>query len=417
MLTRSRRALAALLASGLAGLLGGCQETTTPVVGVYHPTLVSVDPSKLSGGVPCANAGGALRAYVATVFDVEYEADGSLVTASAPDLAGTGGAPDQEASNQAPDLAGFCPADATPGTAPRSKLGFALPSSGPTDCRTPVAFSRVVDGHRYRAEVDGYDRDGLVPLVAGAPIMVDPATGDRVAPRWKWRCGDACPENALAYLNRPFSECTLEPGSEVPNGSSTVLVTLDGVPGVPACGTDAGSLDHYSVSYGNASGVTTSIEAACGEQIELDDVPERGTLKLSVLAYEAGNAEATWGTTCTATLIPGLTVNAGCAPLIGEGALDLDPAVALGALGYDCEALAALPGELRLTLEPSDPSRRPIYVDQTTCGRNVRISNLAQGAAKLTATLLSGPTELGRATCGATIVPASVVPAECGVEP
>jgi len=417
MLIRSRRALAALLAPGLAGLLGACQETTTPVAGVYHPTLISVDPTDLPGGVPCANTDGALRSYVATVFDIEYEANGSLVTASDPDVVGAGGAPDQEAASQDPDLAGFCPGDATPGTAPRSKDGFALPSSGPTECRTPVAFSRVLDGHRYRAEVEGYDRAGLVPLAAGARIMIDPATGERVAPRWKWRCGDACPENALAYVSRTVTDCTLEPGSEVPSGASSVLFGLDGVAGAPACGTDAGALDHYSVSYQSASGATTSAQATCGQQIRLDDVPERGTLKLSVLAYEAGNAEASWGTTCTATLIPGLTVNAACAPLIGEGALDVDPATALSALGYGCDDLVTLSGELRLTLDAVDPPRQPIYVDQATCGRNVRFSNLAQGAAKLTATLLSGPTELGRATCSANIVPATAVPAACGLEP
>jgi hypothetical protein len=417
MLTRSRRALAALFAPGLAGIIGACSETTPPITGVYHPTLISVEPADLPGGVPCANADGALRSYVATVFDVEYEADGSLVTASDSDVVGAGGAADQEAASQGLDTPGLCPADATPGTTPRSKNGFVLPSSGPTDCRTPVAFSRVVDGHRYRAEVEGYDRPGLVALVAGARLMVDPTTGERVEPRWKWRCGDTCPENALAYLNRPLADCTIEAGSEAPSGASSVLLGLDGLAGVPACGADPGTLDHYSVSYRAASGATTSTQAECGEQIRLDDVPERGTLKLSVLAYEAGNAEATWGTTCTATLIPGLAVSADCAPLTGEGALDLDPATALSALGYGCDDLAALPGELRLTLEPLDPTRQAIYVDQATCGRNVRFSNLAQGSAKLIATLLSGPTELGRAACSANIVPAAAVPAECSVEP
>ncbi len=417
MLTRSRRALVALFAPGLAGVLGACSETTPPIAGVYHPTLVSVNPLDLPGGVPCANADGALRSYVATVFDVEFEADGSLVGSSTSDVVGTGGAADQEAESQDVDTPGVCPADATPGTTPRAKDGFALPSSGPTDCRTPVAFSRVVDGHRYRAEIEGYDRPGLVSLVAGAPIMVDPTTGERIAPRWKWRCGDTCPENALAYLNRPIADCMLEAGSAGPSGASSVLLGLDGLTGAPMCGADPGSLDHYSVSYPNASGATTTTRVACGEQIRLDDVPERGTLKLSLLAYEAGNAEATWGTTCTATLIPGLAVSADCAPLIGEGALDLDPATALSALGYRCDDLAVLPGELRLTLDPADPTRQPIYVDQATCGRNVRFSNLAQGSAKLSATLLSGPTELGRVTCSANIVPAAAVPAECSVEP
>lgn len=413
---RSRRALAALLVPGLAGLAAACQETTEPITGVYHPTLISVSPSDFLGEVQCAATNGALQSYVATVFDVEFEPDGSSVTASDPDALGPGGG----SGDDAVDIpTRTCAADATPGTLPRSSVGFALASSGPTDCRTPVAFSRIVDGHRYRAEVEGYDRGGLVPLTPGAPILVDATTGERVAPRWKWSCGDECPENAFGALERSIGNCTLvfDTGKAAPVAATTVIVGLDGLAGVPACGTASGALDHFTASF-VASGVTTTAQAACGEQIQLDGVPPRGTLTISVLAYEAGNPAATWGTTCTATPVPGLTTTAACAPLLAEGALDVDPAAALAVLGYDCGALDTPGTELRLDVVPADSTQTPdyVYVDASTCGQNVRFSNVPQGAATLDAALFSGQTELGETSCSGEVVPAHAVTAVCGAE-
>jgi hypothetical protein len=167
-----------------------------------------------------------------------------------------------------------------------------------------------------------------------------------------------------------------------------------------------------------ASGVTTSASAVCGEQIELDGVPPRGTLTIAVLAYEAGKPEASWGTSCTATPIPGLTVTAACSPLIAEGALDVDPGAALRALGYECADLGTLPAELVLNfVSPPDPTRRPIYVDAGTCGQKVRFSGIAQGTSTVEASLFAGTTALGRAACSGSIVPAGAVTAQCDVEP
>ncbi|HTQ05660.1 MAG TPA: hypothetical protein VMI54_17480, partial [Polyangiaceae bacterium] len=188
MLNRSRRALVALLAPGLAGLVGACSQTTPAVAGVYHPTQIGVTPSDFLGNVPCATTDGALRSYVATVFDVEYQPDGAPVTsddvAKGDAIVTTG---DDYTAIDVPTPT--CAGDATPGPQPRATVGFALPSSAPTDCQSTVAFSRVIDGHRYRAEVDGYDRADLVPLTPGAPILVDPTTGARVDPTWQWSCG------------------------------------------------------------------------------------------------------------------------------------------------------------------------------------------------------------------------------------
>jgi hypothetical protein len=430
MSTRPFRALAALLAPGL---IAACQESTAPVEGVYHPTLISVVPSafldapRASDGalvdVPCVDAQGGMRTYVATVFDVEYQPDGTPVTADdiadGDAVAADAGADAGEADDAGADVpTALCTADSNPGTTPRATTGFALPSSGPIDCHDATSFSRILDGHRYRVEVQGYDRDDLVPLLAGVSILVDPTTGTRAKPPWQWSCGDTCPEKGLIYVARAVGDCKLITDNETPSGPTVVVVGLGGVSNTPACGTDSGELDHFEVTY-SAGGTSTTATGACGEEIQLDDVPARGTLTISVLAYEASNPDPRWGTTCTATPIQSLTVTATCAPLVDVGALDVDPAGALAALGSTCAALGTLPAELNLDLvDPDGNNLAPTrYVDSTTCGQKVRFSGVARGPARVNATLFTGPTQLGRAECDGSVVPGSDVSTDCTVEP
>jgi hypothetical protein len=398
----SSRSLSALAVPFALALLGGCSETTVPAQGVYHPTLIAVAPAEFLGPIPCIDAEGGMRAYVATVFNTEYLPDGSPVTA---DDVASGDA----VSGPTPGVG--CNADAEPGTSPRATVGFALPSAGPVACENPVTVSRVVENHRYRAEIEGYDRADLVALAPGVPILVDPSTGERVTPRWRFSCGDDCPEHAHVALTRAIDNCKLLPGSEgAPSGPAAVTIAPDALTGA-TCGSDPGEVERVEVSY-DAFGQSATVSGACGDSIELDDVPVRGTLTISVLAYEAGNPEPRWGSTCTALPTSGLTVPATCAPLHDEGALVVDPAQALGALGYDCSSLTDLPGELELAL--GNDQR---FVEASNCSQAVRFSGLQVGPAAVLATLRSGTTELGQASCGATVVPAGSVTAICSLEP
>jgi hypothetical protein len=396
-------------------LFGGCTETTVPAPGVYHPTLIGVAPDVFLGSVPCVDSEGAMRTYVATVFNVEYLPDGSLVTTE--DVA-TG-----DAVVGGTDTSS-CHADADPGTTPRATVGFALPSSGPVDCHDPVAFARVIQGHRYRAEIDGYNRNDLVPLAPGVRVLVDPVTGERVAPQWKFSCGDDCPEHVRDYVTRAVGACKLLSGSsETPSGPASVTIAADALTGA-ACGSGSGEIERVEVHY-DALGQSATVSSACGEEIVLDDVPVRGTLTVSVLAYEAGNPDPRWGTTCSATPVAGLTVPATCAPLHDDGALDVDPAAALAVLGSNCDGLTELPGELKLELTqeagqpiPEDAQRAPIYVDASSCGQNVSFMGVGPGPASVLATLSSGPTELGRALCTTeNVVPGETVLTTCSMEP
>ena len=49
----TRSATTIPLALLFAGALAGCEQTTVPVEGVYHPTLIQVSPEEFLGAVPC----------------------------------------------------------------------------------------------------------------------------------------------------------------------------------------------------------------------------------------------------------------------------------------------------------------------------------------------------------------------------
>src|SRR5687768_16785639 len=94
-------AVGALLALAAAG----CSDDPELVIVITHPTLIEVNPADFLGAVPCLQADGAMRRYVATIFDVTPPEEGA---------AGAGGA-EGPAEN------------------------FQLPSSGPTPCTAPIA--------------------------------------------------------------------------------------------------------------------------------------------------------------------------------------------------------------------------------------------------------------------------------------
>jgi hypothetical protein len=354
--------------------LCGCETETVPVETVYHPTLIEVSPAEFIGNVTCRpGAAGALQTYVATLFDV--------------------------------------------GEALMPLEPFPLPSSGPVACTRSVAFSRVFDPHRYRAEIQGYDRSDLVPLGAtdgqgsvGIPILVDPVTSERIAPRWTTTCGETSPTLARVAVTRTITDCKplVDSGTL---GPTEVEVRIDAALGDLQCGAEAGMVEHFEVSLGD--GPVQS--APCGEAVTFPDVPPGSTLSLPLVAYEAGNAHPRWGSTCQARPGAGAIVTATCAPLTERGALDVEPEQALAALGLDCSAL----GELRLELldaasQPLAPAR---YVEASNCDLPVRFANLVSGAAATRATLVAGGVEVGAARCAGDVVPGHAVTSTCTAEP
>lgn len=128
-----------------------CTSGGGGLVDTFAVTSVAVNPEDFLGDVACVGSG--MRLYVANLADV-----------SAGDDTGE----------------------------------FTLPSSAPTPCHLELRFERVVIGREYVADIQGYDRDDIVPLgcfpdatsgCAGSAVMVDRATGAYVPPRWTTSCG------------------------------------------------------------------------------------------------------------------------------------------------------------------------------------------------------------------------------------
>ena len=319
----------ALLAGASAGL-AACVDSGGGDTGIVYETLIAVAPEDFLGRVPCANAPGAFRRYVVTLYDVTDEGP-----------------------------------------------GFALPSSGPVDCALETKF-RGVPGRRYVARVDGYDRTDIRPLGApditnsGNPVMVDSATGEYVAPRWTSSCsgaplprGEPAPEASTPDTGGPDSEAPDggEPDSDVPDapaetaaqmscetpdpitrrdvavtsvryltrrvasctplcdsvgpGVTGLSVRIDRALGTLECGMGPGQVASFRVEPEAEGGAASSQSAACG-QVVIFTEPREFTL-FKVTAFESGNPAPTWETRCWGKPVAGTVLPVSCDPLVATG--------------------------------------------------------------------------------------------------
>ncbi len=175
-------------------VLFACSSTPATTTTITRPELVAVSPDDFLGTQHCGDDPGLVGSYVATLFDVSTAGDGG----------------------------------------PTPEYGFPLPSSPATACEFPVTFSLVLAGHRYRAEIDAYDRRPKIKDADAGPEQADAGpsaaritavslggrlqqdvTGAHVAPRWTALCGgypatnddagadadagDAAPPGVLSY--------------------------------------------------------------------------------------------------------------------------------------------------------------------------------------------------------------------------
>jgi hypothetical protein len=400
--------------SGLLALLGasalpGCSEGSTVVTTVIHPTLVSVTPEDFLGSVPCVDAAGAMRSYVATIWDM--------------------------GPRDAPS------AMHDPAAAPQPEW-FPLPSSGPVPCTQSVGFARVVPGNRYYAEIHGYDRPNLVQLLPSVDVLFDADSGERVAPRWSTQCtrsvrpgtdeapametgdaddaGESEPFGVTARASTVRTIHGCNPLVDVePRALTSVSVSLDAALGSLSCGDAEGAIARFEVQAPSGELLT----AACGESVTLEDVAS-GALVLPVLAYAASAAddEPSFGTTCTATAAPGAAVSASCLPLTDQGALRVSPPLALEALGLTCNDIASLTLSV-LQPNPEDEDEEIVTevrsVSASQCERSVTFSGLLRGTAARVAVdaMLRDASASGTALCSARIVPSQTRLADCAPSP
>jgi hypothetical protein len=387
---RARRAFAWLAVSFA---LGGCSDDEVPVVRIAHPTLVDVRPEEFLGSVPCLDAPGAMRRYVATVYDLGPELEDGDMESECGGAGGAGGA-------GADDDKGFA--------LPSSTIRRGAEEATPIPCTQRVGFSRIVVGHRYWAEIDGYDRDDLVALAPGARVLYDPLTSERVPPRWTTSCARCDPVTGLGSIVRTVDSC--EPLVDaMPMTESSVVVSVDGALDELVCGSEPGEVERFEVTPPGG----TTVGALCGETVSLTGLDVGGTVTFPLRAFEAGATEPTWGSTCVADVVVGVTTTATCLPLVSEGAHEVDPEEALGALDIACDASAFR----ELLVEMTDPLDER-HVAPSDCGRLLVFQGRATGlqTARATARLADG-SQSGAVLCTGTVAAGETVRAVCEPEP
>ncbi len=162
----------------------GCIDDSSTIPTTIVPNLVTADPTTFLGAARC---GSDVRSYVVTLYDV------------------------------------------TSGTRAR------VATSTPTECTRQTSFGAAVISYRhaYVADIDGYDRDDLVPDTsanAGPGDLVDPVTLQRVAKRWATTCGER-PVPADAELadgsDSPDGAPSLDDASPVDAGSPSADASID----------------------------------------------------------------------------------------------------------------------------------------------------------------------------------------------
>ncbi len=427
----------ALLLLPLLALVASCSNASTGSTTPTTPTLVAVDPLDFLGAVPCTDAPGAMRSYVATIYDVT------------PGIGGDSG-----------------PAE------------FALPSSGPVLCTRQIAFGGgfVVQGHRYVADIQGYDRTDIKPLGSGSPIMVESSTGAVVAPRWTTSCGrgetpattdagaDAgeagspeaggaeagsseagspeagSPEAGSADAGDATSPEAAAPGPEntshpvVAAQYKTVFVrgcaplTAHQPPGATGislgidsamrsalgldCGSAAGQIDRYEVSIDGST--AAPLGAPCDQRVTFYSLTPGTGYHFTLQAFEQGAAQPTWGTHCFESALDGAVIPAACDPLTDRGAIELDSSALLAQLGLTCGGnLIALDAELATT-----PTQSAIQTPPE-CQAPIHFSGLAAGlyGIDVTTTLSTGTGAGPSANCVASVFPASITTAQCTPNP
>jgi hypothetical protein len=248
---------------------GNAESSTT----TEQDTIVAVSPDDFLGDVACANRAGAMRRYVATLIDVSDD----LVDAGS------------EVKN------------------------FALPSSEPIECTRAVGFGRVVIGHRYVADIEGYEQSGLQPAAPGSPAMLDAKTHELVAPRWRTRCGQTGAlgvEGPVAPANLRTVYITgcqpLVTASRPP--LAAIRIALD-----PAlCEKQGGQVARFSVSLSASDDVR---EAACEDPVVLVALSPGELVDIELTAFEADATMPRWSTSCWAVPVAGSEVRASCDPL------------------------------------------------------------------------------------------------------
>jgi len=364
-----------LVGAGLVFYLG-CSSSGTTAPSVTHPTMIEVAPEDFLGQVPCATEGSGLKRYVATLVDRNFAAAGA---------AGSEGDDSEDEEAQ----------------------GFQSPSSLPTPCLAAVGFGFVVPARHYEVLIDGYDTDAITPRATGSRKMMSTTSpdGEIVAPRWTTQCKRAIAVDSTIVR---ADHCDAFPAGV---GPGSVRIALARLLGDLACGTEAGQVDHLSVSLTSGETTQAQTDIPCDSDAEavFDSIPERTLATAYVSAFGADGIDAFAGASCHAVTLPGVSVDASCALLSTLGTLRVDLPSALGQLGVSCKTdevssvSVKVPGE-----EPAPSFPPPACLHPFDHG-------FPAGPAVVTVSVVTtaAPDAISSLSCHAEVVPGQLVVAEC----
>jgi len=338
-----------LTAVGALAAACGDDETTTDTNAVT--TSVTVQPSEFLGTLPCGDIEGAARSYTARVFDL----------------------------------------DAEEGTDPT------IGQSGRVSCANPLAFTSVIVGHRYAAEIEIFD----------VPVGVDAEL-----PTWSTLCAD---DGFGAAFATALQEITIR--------GCRPLERLD-EPAAPGISIDAtataGSLRCADDPEGGLVGTieiipiepedTTlpQVTRSCGQDpvvLKGDDVTDGTHYVFRIEATDIA-FEQRWAALCSATARDGLTVPASCSPLTSQGAVVFPIAALAEDAGVTCgEDITRARVSLLAGPDKLDPK-------SVSCSGDLSF-DVKEGSYAGRVELLDGDAIVAAFSCTAVVDPVATTPLEC----
>jgi hypothetical protein len=355
----------AMLGIAAASLATACSTTDSSGLDfgeTVTTTAIFIDLRDALGATPCSNEKGALRSYVATVYD--HAGGTNIVT---------------------------------------------LPSSLPTPCSVGISFRYITPEHTYTADIDAYEArpEEIVPLggvTSGSRHMVPVGGGDVIPPRWTSSCGAA---TAKLHTNVRFGDCSPLQDRGASNPTTAIVIDPSAALGALRCAAAGGQVVSFDITPETA-GLPSITGIPCGAPpLTFNAGIEPGVLyrfRLDARAETGG--PIVWGSACFALAEDGLTAEASCDPIVSTGDIEVSIASLLESAGAKC-------GEDVATYE-AILAKPAVSVGPVPCAEAARFGPLETGTYSIDVRTFNAKGEaLQNATCEATVTPGKTAQATC----
>jgi hypothetical protein len=327
-------------------------------------TAISIDLRDALGATPCSDEKGALRSYVATVYD---HAGGTQIVT--------------------------------------------LPSSLPTPCSVGISFRYITPEHTYTADIDAYEArpDEIEPLggaTSGSRHMVPVGGGggDIIPPRWTSSCGAA---TAKLHTNVRFSDCSPLEDNGTSSPVTAIVIDPSAALGDLRCASAGGEVTSFDI-LPETAGLPSITGYPCGTTpLTFNAGIEPGVLyRFRLEARALAGGPIVWGSSCFALAEDGLTAEASCDPIVSTGDIEVSIASLLESAGAKC-------GEDVATYE-AVLAKPAVSVGPVACAEPARFGPLETGSYSIDVRTFNSKGEaLQTATCEAMVAPGKTAQATC----